>query len=133
MLNETPIQKPIEKPWAIYHLVPSIVKIIQDAGGVAVVKDSECPKYQSQFSLTYNTLERFDTLNEAIEDFCRHYCQPKEKIVRNFLEDFPSEEPGFLRLFVQRKPKCTRSRESSLGSSDTWFEPVGPGFQEYHK
>lgn len=95
----------IKKHWAIYHLVPSIVKIVRDTKSGLDVKNSENQSYPPMF-LSHNNIERFDTSSDAIEYFCKHYWYPKEKIVQTILEKFPSEKTNLERFIAQAPSKC---------------------------
>ena len=107
MSNE--IKKQIEKPWAVYTLIPSIVKIIREEQDSLIVRDSESQSYLPMLLSHNNSVKRFDTSYDAIEYFCKHYWHSKQKMIQTFLISFPSERNNIEKLLAQSKPKCTES------------------------
>jgi hypothetical protein len=145
-------QNSIEKPWAIYgrpECVFNIGKVIrEDKEGEEIKRlwliefeggSRFSPEDQPQVKLwNPRYVKTFDKSYKAIAYFLVHQMRfnppyDKKSAINEFLHWFPSEQANLETLLAQSKPKCTRTREDSLGFPDTWLESVGPGFQEYHK
>jgi len=106
--------KPIEKPWAVYHyLRPSgIGKVISENKFSLDLLYSE----GQHFSLEIwdpNYVKRFETPLEAIDYFLPHSGQEnnKEKLIEIFLCKFPSERANLEKILAQSQPKCTEIKD----------------------
>jgi hypothetical protein len=130
MAEGTKLQTRIEKPWAVYHLVPKIIKIIKEEKNGLTIQDSEKQEYFPQIFLSHNNVSRFDNPLDAIDYLHSTYLENKERLIQTFLENFPTAAKhdylqrmhDILHVHSQRQPKFT-DPIGIMGEGPTRFIP----------
>lgn len=113
------MEEEVENPWAVYGEEPfgslGIGKIVQENRHNEVVYSLGIKYSEREPAQPWDPKEvhRFDNPVKAMAYFLVHKEKifdlgyTKEKVIRRFLESFPSEKDNLENLLAQRQAKCT--------------------------
>lgn len=110
------IEENIEHSWAVCYIYPdrpsSIGYVIKQENGVLEIRDSETTHHKPTH-WNDKKVERYSTIQQAIERFVEIRPDLAEKTLENIARDFPSQfrqttKPEYRDLVAQSQPKCIR-------------------------